>query len=92
VRESPAIDIMKLLEGKGGVITYCDPHVPRLREAGFDLASTPFDAAALRDYDCLVITAAHSAFDYRAIVDSGVPIVDSRNALKEFRAANIRKI
>ena len=92
VRESPAIDVMKLLEGKGAILSYSDPHVSRLDEAGFELGSLDLSPEVLAGFDCLVITTAHSAFDYDAMVASGVPIVDTRNALKGYSVSQIRKI
>ena len=92
VRESPAIDVMKLLEGKGAILSYSDPHVSRLDEAGFEMGSLDLSPEVLAGFDCLVITTAHSAFDYDAMVASGVPIVDTRNALKGYSVGHIRKI
>lgn len=92
VRESPAIDVMKLLEGKGATLSYSDPHVGHLDEAGFDMRSLALSPDVLRGFDCIVITAAHAAFDYDAIVAAQVPVVDTRNALKRYNAAHVRKI
>jgi UDP-N-acetyl-D-glucosamine dehydrogenase len=92
VREAPALDIMKLLEGKGALVSYTDPHVPDLLSTGLEMTSVDLTPEALREADCIVIVTAHSAFDYAAIVDSGVPIIDTRNALKGFTAENITKI
>src|ERR1017187_3501430 len=53
MRESPALDVMMLLGRRGAILTYSDPHVPRLRLEGVQLASLPESAAA--DADCVVI-------------------------------------
>jgi UDP-N-acetyl-D-glucosamine dehydrogenase len=92
VRESPAIDVMKLLEGKGAALSFSDPCVARLEEAGFNMGSLALSPEVLAGFDCLVITTAHSAFDYDAVVAAGVPIVDTRNALKGYSGGHIRKI
>ena len=92
VRESPALDVMKLLEGKGAVLSYSDPHVPRLEEAGFDMESLDLLPEALGGFDCIVITTAHSSFDYDSIVAAAVPVVDTRNALKGYQAGHVRRI
>jgi UDP-N-acetyl-D-glucosamine dehydrogenase len=92
VREAPALDVMRLLEEKGAVVLYSDPYVPVLAEGGFSLESQELTAGLLRDVDCIVITTAHSSVDYTAVVDSGTPVVDTRNALKGFRADHIRTI
>lgn len=92
VRESPGLDVMKLLVEKGASVSYADPHVPRLDQAGLEMASVALTPEALRQFDCLVIATAHSAFDYDMIVGAGVPIVDTRNALKGHNAPHIRRI
>ena len=92
VREAPALDVMKLLEEKGAVVSYSDPHVPRLDEGGFSLESVQLSPETLKAADCIVITTAHSAVDYAMVVASGTPIVDTRNALKGHNADHIRKL
>jgi UDP-N-acetyl-D-glucosamine dehydrogenase len=88
VRESPALDIMMLLQKRGGKMTYSDPHVPVLRLDGLDLKAQPEDTAA----DCVVIITDHSAFDYKGLVDRGRLVVDTRNALKGFTSKNIVRL
>ena len=90
MRESPALDVMLLLKRRGGLVTYSDPHVPVLRLEGLELAAIPEDAAAAAD--CVVIVTDHSSFDYRALVERAALIVDSRNALKAFRAPKIVRL
>ena len=79
MRESPALDIIQLLERRGARVTYSDPHVPHVRFDGLELCS---DEAAMDKADCLVIVTAHSGFDYKALVGTAPLIVDTRNALK----------
>jgi UDP-N-acetyl-D-glucosamine dehydrogenase len=79
VRESPALDIIQLLERRGGKMSYSDPHVPHIRFDGLELCS---DEAAMSTADCVVIVTDHSGFDYRSLVDKAPLIVDTRNALK----------
>jgi UDP-N-acetyl-D-glucosamine dehydrogenase len=92
VREAPALDVMKLLEEKGAIVSYSDPFVPVLSEGGFSMESETLTPELLRDVDCIVITTAHTSVDYKAVVDSGTPVVDTRNALKGFKADHIRTI
>jgi UDP-N-acetyl-D-glucosamine dehydrogenase len=92
VRESPALDILQLLSKKGANLSYCDPHVPEVREAGMLLTATPFSAATLRKADCVVIVTDHSAFDYRMIAREAKVIVDTRNAMKGFNGKKIVKL
>ena len=79
VRESPALDIIQLLDRLGAKLTYSDPYVPHIRFDGLQLCS---DEAALAKADCVVIVTDHSGFDYKGLVDKAPLIVDTRNALK----------
>jgi UDP-N-acetyl-D-glucosamine dehydrogenase len=90
MRESPALDILLLLERRGAILSYSDPHVPTLALDGKTLQSQPESAAG--DADCVVIITDHSAFDYKSLVDRACLIVDSRNALKGFRAPHIVRL
>jgi UDP-N-acetyl-D-glucosamine dehydrogenase len=80
MRESPALDVILLLERLGAAIAYSDPHVPTLHLDGVELASSPEEAAA--EADCVAIITDHSAFDYQGMVARSRLIVDTRNALK----------
>jgi UDP-N-acetyl-D-glucosamine dehydrogenase len=90
MRESPALDIMLLLQKRGGKITYSDPHVPVLKVDGFDLKAAPESAAS--DADCVVIVTDHSAFDYKGLLDRAALIVDTRNALKGHQSEKIVRL
>lgn len=85
-RESPAVEIMSLLEEKGARIAYSDPHVPnfpRKRDYSFDLQSTPLTAENVSRYDCIVIATDHDSFDYELLLKHGQLIVDTRGRLLE---------
>jgi UDP-N-acetyl-D-glucosamine dehydrogenase len=92
IRESPAIDVMKLLGDRGALVSYSDPHVSLIDEAGIASTSLDLTPGVVAGFDCIVITTAHTAFDYDMIVAAEVPIVDARNALKRYSAAHIRRI
>jgi len=79
VRESPALDIIQLLERRGAKLTYSDPHVPHLR---FDSKELCSDEASMAKADCVVIVTDHSGFDYQTLIEKAPLIVDTRNALK----------
>jgi UDP-N-acetyl-D-glucosamine dehydrogenase len=67
VRESPALDMMLLMERKGAQVTYSDPYVPTLRLCDRDLHSC--DALALSaKADCVLVATDHTSFDYRGIL------------------------
>src|SRR3954447_466416 len=67
MRESPALDILLLLQRRGAILSYSDPHVPKLRLDGQQLEAQPEAAAA--EADCTVIITDHAAFDYKALVE-----------------------
>jgi UDP-N-acetyl-D-glucosamine dehydrogenase len=87
MRESPALDIMGLLHGKGAKVSYADPFVPEVhgREwpGGFDIQSVDMTRGSIGQYDCVVIATEHKAFDYAALVAEAELIVDTRNAIKQ---------
>jgi UDP-N-acetyl-D-glucosamine dehydrogenase len=81
VRESPALDVILLLQRLGAVVSYSDPHVPLVRLEGQEaLTACPVETADAAD--CVVIITDHAAFDYRTLVDRSPLVVDTRNALK----------
>ena len=86
VRESPALDIIQLLAGKGAHVRYHDPHVPILHHEGIEMISVPDLPAALAAADCVVIATDHTAYDWTAIQAQARLIVDTRNALRHARA------
>jgi UDP-N-acetyl-D-glucosamine dehydrogenase len=94
VRESPALDIIHLLEKRGAIVSYSDPLVPKLRGEGFiqrDLAAVDPDKASAAA-DCVVIVTDHKAFDYAGIVKRAKLVVDTRNALKNNKSDKIVRL
>jgi UDP-N-acetyl-D-glucosamine dehydrogenase len=90
MRESPALDILELLERRGAQVSYTDPYVPRLQHGITDLRSA--DESSLNGIDCAVICTNHAAFDYAAMPQRYPLIVDTRNALKGVEAKNIFRL
>jgi UDP-N-acetyl-D-glucosamine dehydrogenase len=90
VRESPALDLLLLLEQRGAQVSYSDPYVPSLRLDGRVLQAEPQAISAAAD--CVVIITDHSAFDYAALVRQAKLIVDTRNALKGLDSAKIVRL
>jgi UDP-N-acetyl-D-glucosamine dehydrogenase len=88
MRESPALDILELLNKRGATITYTDPYVPTLSQGGRTLQSLEFDAAVTGPFDCAVITTDHGIFDYKRIASLPL-VVDTRNALNGYTAPSI---
>jgi UDP-N-acetyl-D-glucosamine dehydrogenase len=90
VRESPALDIMLLLERHGAVVSYVDPYVASIRLGDREVKAVDAEEAA--NADCVVIVTDHSCFDYAKLVDRARLIVDSRNALKKFQSPKIVRL
>jgi UDP-N-acetyl-D-glucosamine dehydrogenase len=84
-RESPAIDIIGLLQERGGEITYHDPYIASLVHEGVDMESTPLTEEGVREADCVVIITNHAVFDYAWLGETASIIVDTRNAMTNIR-------
>ena len=81
MRESPSVEIMELIEAKGGTVAYSDTHVlvfPKMREHHFDLSSEPLTAENLASFDAVVLATDHDKFDYELIKQNARLIIDSR--------------
>jgi len=83
-RESPALDVMRLLSQKGAVLSYNDPFVPSMRLNGEVLRSVELSPESIANQDCLIILTDHSIYDFRAIIASAKLVIDTRNATKGF--------
>jgi UDP-N-acetyl-D-glucosamine dehydrogenase len=83
-RESPAVEIMALLQEKGAHVEYSDPHVPTFpqkRDYHFNLKSVELTPEAIASYDCLVLATDHDAFENDILVKRAQLIVDTRGRL-----------
>lgn len=87
VRESPALDIIKLLLQRGALVEYNDPYIPDLHEEGLELNSMPIEGR-LSAYDCVVITTDHTVYDFARIAAESKLIVDTRNATRGLNTLN----
>lgn len=92
VRESPALDVIVLLQDRGANVTYHDPYVPVVRIDEQQLHSVPLTAEALGAADCVVIITDHSDFDWNWVAEHSHLLVDTRNAVKENGRARVVKL
>lgn len=81
LRESPALDVIGLLRQKGAEVLYHDPYIPQIQHDDWDLHSVPDIIAAAKEADCVVIVTNHKCYDYPALLENAVLIVDTRNTL-----------
>ncbi|HMN41705.1 MAG TPA: nucleotide sugar dehydrogenase [Phycisphaerales bacterium] len=88
VRESPSFEIIEGLRDLGASVDYNDPHVARthqMRKYDLKMESVELSAGMLRGYDAVVISTAHRAYDWEMIGKNARLIVDTRNAMREWR-------
>lgn len=95
MRESPALDVMGLLHGKGAVVSYVDPYVPEVHAREWsgrvDIRGVEASRGSFGRYDCIVIITDHKVFDYDAMTAEADLIVDTRNAIRQ-PAAHVFKL
>ena len=89
-RESPALDIMELLAHRGASVSYTDPFIPCVTQAGRRFEHVPFEEVGSQ-IDCAVIATDHTQFDYGRIAKLPL-VVDTRNALKSADAPTIFRL
>ena len=88
VRESPSLELIKLLKYRGAKVDYNDPYCPRthkMREYDLKMTSKKLSAAMLKRYDAVLISTDHSSYDYQFIVDNAKLVIDTRNATKSVK-------
>jgi len=86
VRESPALEIMELLQHKGAVLSYSDPYIPQLHKMrAYDFShmrSAELTEQTIAHADLVLIATDHSSVDYQQVVDHARIVVDTRNATR----------
>jgi len=84
-RESPAIEVIKLLKAEGAKVCYHDPYVPKFQYEGLAMESQELTEELLRSQDLVIITTDHSNIDYEWVVANSRHVFDTRNATKNVR-------
>src|SRR5690349_1460793 len=90
VRESPALDIIHLLQQLGAKVTFSDPFVPSIRIENQLIMGSSVTSVA--DADCTVVITDHTSVDYSQVVASANIIVDTRNALRSIKSQKIIRL
>jgi UDP-N-acetyl-D-glucosamine dehydrogenase len=88
VRESPALDIFRILERKGAELYYNDPYIAQFSEEHIKLSSTELAEDLLESMDCVVLVTNHSRYDYQWLVNHAKIFVDTRNVTKGLNDPN----
>jgi UDP-N-acetyl-D-glucosamine dehydrogenase len=85
VRESPALDVIGLLQKKGAQVEYHDPYIPHIHHEydGWHMDSVTDYMQSVKEADAVVIVTNHKAYDYQAIVEAAQFVFDSRNATRK---------
>ena len=94
LRESPALEIIKILEKKKAIISYHDPYIPYLDLHGVKMKSRCLTRNFLKEQDLVLIAADHSGLDYGLISKNAELIFDTRNIFeqKKIKSKNIVKL
>lgn len=89
VRESPAIEIIKLLREKGAEVFYHDPYIPNLKLDDGEMTSMSLSAEFLKGIDCVIIATDHT-LNYQELFENSSLIFDTRNALRHVKGRGAR--
>jgi nucleotide sugar dehydrogenase len=91
MRESPALPLVQLLQHKGAIVSYADPHVPELRlEDGSTLTSVN-PSKAVSSADCVIVVTAHTGVDHDALARESTLVFDTRNCVR-LHASHVHRL
>lgn len=90
MRESPALDVIRLLEERGAEVAYHDPHIPSFREDGHEMHGVALTDELLAAMDAVVVITDHKVVDYQRVVDRSSLVIDARNVTAKLRASRAR--
>ena len=84
-RESPAMDVIGLLQNKGANVKYHDPYIPHIHHEtdGWQMDSVKDMLKSVKEADAVVIITNHKEYDYDLVVDSAKFVFDTRNATRK---------
>ncbi|MDR1870997.1 MAG: nucleotide sugar dehydrogenase [Deltaproteobacteria bacterium] len=85
MRESPSLEILRLLLDAGALVDYSDPHIPvlpRTRRSSFELKSVALTPEALQSYDAVALLTDHEAFSHDLILKHSPLLIDTRGVFQ----------
>ena len=88
LRESPALDVIHLLQQKGAEVVYHDPFVAKFQHDGREYRSIANLMDEVEKADCVAIITNHSSYDYPAILGKARLVFDARNATGKLGKGN----
>ncbi len=92
VRESPALDVIRLLEEHGAIVSFHDPFIPSIREDGYIREGVDLTVDLLTEVDAVVVVTDHHGVDYQMVMDNASLIVDSRNVTRDLVRTKARVV
>ena len=94
LRESPALDVIELLQKKGATVSYCDLFIPYLQINNINLKGSDCTTANIRKSDLAVLITEHTKFNYKSLAKNAKLILDTRNAFERLglKGKNIIKL
>ena len=86
-RESPAIDVIEVLQREGANVDFFDPYIPKFRAHGKEyMGIADISPEVISSYDIVFVAAAHTNVDYDMIEQNAQAIFDSKNAMKDVKS------
>lgn len=92
VRESPAVDIIRMLIKEKARVYYYDPYVPKLSLLERPPRSIRLTKKNISKFDCVVIVTDHTKIDYNLILKNAKIIFDTRNVYKKINNPNLFRL
>ena len=83
-RESPALTVIENFKAEGSEVTFFDPYIKRYKYKGvwYDNTLSELTEQAVKQFDIVVVTTAHTHVDYDMVANCGVPVFDCKNVMK----------
>lgn len=94
-RESPSVELMELLQERGAMVTYNDPHVPQLpplRGHTLRMSSVELTPDLLKSQDCVLLATDHAAYDWNSLLPHINLLIDTRGATRSMKSAFAERI
>lgn len=92
VRESPAYDVLGLLDDRGATISYHDPYVPTFEVEGTEYESVALTDEQLREADIVLVVTDHSEINFERVADVSSLVFDTRNATEGINSESIHRL
>jgi UDP-N-acetyl-D-glucosamine dehydrogenase len=94
VRESPALDVIGLLQKKGAEVEYHDPYIPHIHHEydNWHMDCVKDMMKSVKEADAVVIVTNHKGYDYRTIIDAAKFVFDTRNATGRIAKENAKVV